>query len=71
MMVYKKSICLEDHLFVFRYGLCYEGHYQTIKKFNRAIVGMTILGQVLATNKEQMKLLLNIDKQQEIEDAYW
>ena len=71
MMVYEKTICLEDDLFVFRYRLCYEGTYESMKKHNHSIVGMAILGNIIETKQEQMKLHLDIDQQQEASKAYW
>ena len=71
MIIYKKSISLKENLLIFAYSLCYRNSYQIMKKYNTIISGMAIQGTVLQTNKEQMRVHLDIDQKQDPSKAYW
>jgi len=47
-----------------------ESAYQ-LKIYNDIFSGMSLMGEVLATQGEQLKVRLDIDKQQDVGTAYW
>ena len=55
----------------YKYKLCREkGVWQSII-YNKLLKGATLEGKVIATQKEQVKLHLNIDENQDKGTAYW
>lgn len=65
----KSAIYLQNEV-IYTYVLAKESYNQAKRYDNRKIAGMTLLGTVLETAGETLKIHLDIDKEQEVGTAY-
>ncbi|MFG6343277.1 MAG: hypothetical protein K1W35_05735 [Lachnospiraceae bacterium] len=70
LFVAKKEVTIEQGIIYFRYELVQKAGCFVKRLYNEKIVGSSIIGTVLKTEKETLKLHLDIDEHQETETAY-
>lgn len=70
MYVIEKKVSLRRSVLVFEYMIAAKKYLCTPKKYRYGFPGLTILGKVLKTEGERVKLHLEIDEQQEEAKAY-
>ncbi|HBV82566.1 MAG TPA: hypothetical protein DEB74_07170 [Lachnospiraceae bacterium] len=70
LFVAKKKVTIEQGIIYFRYELVQKAGCFVKRLYNEKIVGSSIIGTVLKTEKETLKLHLDIDEHQETETAY-
>lgn len=69
--VFKKKTELFNGFIVYTYWLVKEDGLRENLKINKNISGVSIKGKVIAVTADRVKLHLDIDKEQNIEDTYW
>ena len=70
LYVCRKSCVFEKDILEYTYHIGQHRLVSQLKQFNDLISGMSILGTVLETDKETLKIHLDIDENQEVETAY-
>lgn len=71
MLIAAKEAFFSKGILVFSYLLATKEYLYEKKRYNEKISGMSILGTVLETDKEQLKLHLDIDETQDKATAYF
>lgn len=66
----KKRIYADSELIIFSYRLGRKGLFYVNQIYNENIAGMALVGEVIDTEKETLKIHFNIDEAQEKEKAY-
>lgn len=69
--VFKKKTELFNGFIIYTYWLVKEAGFKENLKVNKNISGISIKGKVIAVTADRVKLHLDIDKKQDIEEAYW
>jgi hypothetical protein len=70
LSICEKSCRIEKGLLIYEYTLAGRGFCGVNRKYNRYFAGMSLLGRVLSTGKDDVRLQLDIDGEQEAETAY-
>ena len=62
---------MEHGEWIYQYGLGQKKGQPLLERKNKALKGKTLMGTVLTVGKDQVKLHLDIDKEQKEADAFW
>lgn len=71
LIVFEKYIEMKDGLLNIKYILGFEQKFGLLRSYNNYISGMSILGNVIETKDEFLKIHLDIDKTQSLKTAYY
>ena len=70
-MLVKQYLSLENNRFRHRYCLKPQKGLSQPQLYNEKIVGLSLEGQVIAVDKDRVKVHLAIDEKQTVENAWW
>ena len=62
---------MEHGEWIYQYGLGQKKGQPLLERKNKALKGKTLMGTVLTVGKDQVKIHLDIDKEQKEADAFW
>lgn len=71
MYIYSKAVKLIGGQIVFQYRFSNKNYISVKKSFNKRIKGCSLPGTVIQTDKEYVKIHLDIDEKQNVEEAYF